>query len=58
MYALTMRGELTPEPMNDPAVPWAYGLLAAVSIYVIFKYFERESEVVISMYNHHNNRYL
>lgn len=58
MYALTIRGELTSEAMSDPSVHWAYGLLAAVSIYVIFKYFKRESEVVISMYNHHNKRYL
>jgi len=58
MYALSMRGELTTEAMSDPSVHWAYGLLAAVSIYVIFKYFKRESEVVISIYNHHNKRYL
>jgi hypothetical protein len=57
MYVLSMRGQLTPEAMNANNTPLIYGLLAAVSVIIIFRYFKKESEVVISMYNFHKKKF-
>lgn len=57
MYALSMRGELTPEAMSANNTPLIYGLLAAVSVFIIFRYFKKESEVVMSMYNFHKKKF-
>ncbi len=57
MYVLSMRGELTPDALNDSSVPILYGVLATASIFIVFKYFKRESEVVISMYNFHKRKF-
>ena len=57
MYSLSRRGQLTTEAMNDINTPISYGLLALVSIFVIFNYFKRESEVVISMYNYYKKKF-
>jgi membrane protease YdiL (CAAX protease family) len=51
MYALSKRGLLTPDAMNDDTIPLYYGLIAAVALYFAFKVFKKESEVVISMHN-------
>ena len=51
MYALSRRGLLKPDAMNDDTLPLYYGLIALVAVYVAFKFFKKESEVVISMHN-------
>ena len=51
MYALSKRGLLTPDAMNDDTIPLYYGLIAAVALYFAFRIFRKESEVVISMHN-------
>lgn len=51
MYALSRKGLLTPTVMSDDTLPLYYGLIAAGALYVAFKLFKRESEVVISLHN-------
>ncbi len=51
MYALSKKGLLTANAMNDDTFLLYYGLIAAVALYVAFKVFKKESEVVISMHN-------
>lgn len=51
MYALSKKGLLTANAMNDDTFPLYYGLIAAVALYLVFKIFKKESEVVISMHN-------
>ena len=51
MYALSKKGLLTPNAMSDDTLPLYYGLIAAVALYFAFKFFKKESEVVISMHN-------
>ncbi|MEO8711288.1 MAG: CPBP family intramembrane glutamic endopeptidase [Parafilimonas sp.] len=55
MYALSKQGLLNTESMKDGSFPLFYGLIAAAALYVIFIFFKRESEVVISMHNLKNN---
>lgn len=55
MYALSKQGLLTPEKMNDESLPLYYGLIAGALVYVLFIFFKKESEVVISMHNINNN---
>ena len=51
MYALSKKGLLTQNAMNDDTLPLYYGLIALVALYFAFKIFKKESEVVISMHN-------
>ena len=51
MYALSRRGLLTLNAMNDDTLPLYYGLIALLALYVTLKYFKKESEVIISMHN-------
>ena len=51
MYALSRRGLLTLNAMNDDTLPLYYGLIALLALYVAFRFFKKESEVVISMHN-------
>jgi membrane protease YdiL (CAAX protease family) len=51
MYALSRKGLLTQNAMNDDTLPLYYGLIAVVALYFAFKIFKKESEVVISMHN-------
>ena len=37
--------------MNDDTIPLYYGLIALLALFVAFKFFKKESEVVISMHN-------
>ena len=55
MYALSKQGLLNTESMKDGSFPLFYGLIAAVALFVIFIFFKRESQVVISMHNLKNN---
>jgi membrane protease YdiL (CAAX protease family) len=54
MYALSKQGMLTADAMKDDVVSIYYGLLAAGALFVLFKFFKRESEVEISMHNLRN----
>lgn len=51
LYALSKQGLLTPNSMNDEGFPLYYGLIAAGVLFVLFMFFKRESQVVISMHN-------
>ncbi|HEY2728089.1 MAG TPA: CPBP family intramembrane glutamic endopeptidase, partial [Parafilimonas sp.] len=51
LYALSKQGLLTSTSVNDDGFPLYYGLIAAGILYVLFIFFKRESEVVISMHN-------
>jgi uncharacterized protein len=51
VYALSRKGLITPDDLKDDSFPLFYGLIAAIAIYVIFIFFKKESEVVISTYN-------
>lgn len=51
MYALSRKGSLTINAMNDDTLPLYYGLIALLALYIAFKMFKKESEVVISMHN-------
>jgi membrane protease YdiL (CAAX protease family) len=51
VYALSRKGLITPDDLKDGSFPLFYGLIAAMAIYVIFIFFKKESEVVISTYN-------
>ena len=52
MYALSRKGLLTQNAMNDDTtLPLYYGLIAVIALYFTFKFFKKESEVVISMHN-------
>ncbi|HEX5150316.1 MAG TPA: CPBP family intramembrane glutamic endopeptidase [Parafilimonas sp.] len=50
IYMLSRRGLLTRETMNDDSFPVYYGLLAAGALYIIFIFFRKESEMVLSMF--------
>ncbi len=51
MFALSRRGMLTLKAMNDDTLPLYYGLIALLALFVAFRFFKKESEVVISMHN-------
>ena len=51
MYALSRKGLLTQNAMNDDTLPLYYGLIALVALYFAFRFFKKESEVVVSMHN-------
>ena len=51
MYALSKKGMLTLKAMNDDTIPLYYGLIALLALFVAFKFFRKESDVVISMHN-------
>jgi membrane protease YdiL (CAAX protease family) len=51
MYALSKKGLLTQNAMNDDTLPLYYGLIAVAALYWAFRFFKKESEVVISMHN-------
>jgi membrane protease YdiL (CAAX protease family) len=51
LYALSKQGLLTPNSINDEGFPLYYGLIAAAVLFVLFMFFKRESQVVISMHN-------
>lgn len=51
MYALSKKGLLTQQAMSDDTLPLYYGLIAVAALYWAFKFFKKESEVVISMHN-------
>ena len=51
MFALSRKGLLTQNAMNDDTLPLYYGLIALVALYFAFRFFKKESEVVVSMHN-------
>ena len=51
MYALSRKGLLTQNAMNDDTLPLYYGLIALVALYFAFRFFKKESEVVVSIHN-------
>ena len=51
LYALSKKGLLNADVMNDDTLPLYYGLIALVALYFAFRIFKKESEVVISMHN-------
>jgi len=51
LYLVSREGKLTQESLNDQALPFYYGLIAALIIFFLFYIFKRESQVVISMHN-------
>ena len=51
MYALSKKGLLTQTAMKDDTLPLYYGLIAVAVLFIAFKMFKKESEVVISMHN-------
>ena len=55
MYILSKQKQLTTDSMADQFYPLYFGLIAALALYVMFRFFKRESEVVISMYNLEKN---
>jgi len=55
LYALSKQGLLTQDALKDDGFPLYYGLIAAGALYVLFIFFKRESEVVISMHDMEKN---
>jgi CAAX protease family protein len=51
LYALSKKGALSTNAMNEDTLPLYYGLIALAALYFAFKIFKKESEVVISMHN-------
>jgi membrane protease YdiL (CAAX protease family) len=51
MYVLSKKGLLTQKAMNDDTLPLYFGLIAVIALYFAFRFFKKESEVVISMHN-------
>lgn len=51
MYALSRKNLLTQNAMSEDTLPLYYGLIAIAALYFAFKFFKKESEVVISMHN-------
>jgi membrane protease YdiL (CAAX protease family) len=50
VYALSKHGPLTQDAMKDNLFPLYFGLLAAGTLYVIFIFFRKECEVVLSIF--------
>ncbi len=55
LYVLSKKGMLTTDAMNDDTLPLYYGLIAIAAVFFAFKFFKKESEVVISMHNLNNS---
>jgi len=53
IYALSKQGPLTQDAMKDTLFPLYFGLLAALTLYVIFIFFRKECEVVVPTFNQH-----
>lgn len=51
LYVLSKQGLLTADALNDESIPLYYGFIAAGALYVLYIFFKKESEVVISMHN-------
>lgn len=51
MYALSKEGLLNPETINSDTIPVYFGILAVAALYGLFVYFNRECNVVISLYH-------
>ncbi|MEP6468072.1 MAG: CPBP family intramembrane glutamic endopeptidase [Parafilimonas sp.] len=51
LYALSRQGLLNQNALSDDSFPLYYGLFAAAALYILFIFFKKESEVVISMHN-------
>jgi membrane protease YdiL (CAAX protease family) len=51
LYALSKQGMLKPDELRDDGFPFYYVLVAAIPLYIIFIFFKKESQVVISMHN-------
>jgi membrane protease YdiL (CAAX protease family) len=49
LYALSKKGSLNPNVMNDDTLPLYYGLIAVVALYFAFKVFKKESTFVLSL---------
>jgi len=51
IYSLSKQGPLTQDSMKDNPFPLYFGLLALVTLYVIFIFFRKECDVVLSIFN-------
>lgn len=51
IYALSKQGPLTQDAMKDNLFPLYFGLLAAGTLYVIFIFFRKECDAVVSIFS-------
>lgn len=49
LYLISRKGSLTAQSMGDDTVPLLYGIIALIILFGVFRYFKKESNLVLSL---------